>query len=53
MFPHGTGLLLSTWQLLIIKVLITLIKELITIMLLKQTRQIVNANEVIYVLSIY
>lgn len=49
----GTGWLLSIWQLVIIKMLIVLICELRTVLILKQTRQMINANKVIYVLSIY
>ena len=44
---------LSIWHLLTIKMLIMLIWELITILILKQTRQIINANKVIRALSIY
>lgn len=56
-FPHGTvlgtGWLLSIWQFLIIKMLIMLICELITILISKQTRQMINADKVLYVISIY
>lgn len=49
----GTGWLLSIWQFLIIKMLIMLICELITILISKQTRQMINADKVLYVISIY